>query len=153
MAKGDLDAIKKAFVGKRDKLVPYPEMTKPMIEAGEAYLKTKSFSGKYSLPPLFNWHDFYKAIVDAAPAAEAKEEPKEPKKAVTIPPLTPVTSSNIDAIGYDYNHNRLFVGFKGGGLYYYSDVPPDVYGDMKEASSIGAFFHKYVKSSYSFQKV
>jgi hypothetical protein len=41
---------------------------------------------------------------------------------MNIPPLTPVESSQISHIGHDPAASTLFVKFKRGGVYSYSDV-------------------------------
>ena len=66
--------------------------------------------------------------------------------------LVPVTSSNIDAVGYDPQEKILAVKFKDGSLYHYSDVEKDVHEGLTSAKSIGAHFHKNIKGSYSHSK-
>lgn len=129
------------------KTVPYPEMSKEMIKAGEAYLKKVSLRGKFDLPALFNWHDFYKAIVDAA-EAEA-EEPKQDKVKI---PMKAVESSNIASIGYDAAKQKLAVGFKGGGLYTYNGVPAELYEEFLSAPSVGSFFHSNIRNAFDVEK-
>lgn len=51
---------------------PYPDMTQDCINAACAYLDHKSLNGDFSkyLPATFNWHEFWKATLDAAPKPE-----------------------------------------------------------------------------------
>ena len=64
-----------------------------------------------------------------------------------------VESSNIKAIGYDSNTNILEVEFKDFSIYHYMNVPANVYQSFLNASSVGKYFHQYIKSSYSFIKI
>jgi hypothetical protein len=67
-----------------------------------------------------------------------------------IPALTPVTSSNIEAIGH--NGSRLFVRFKGGGLYSYQGVPEEVYREGLKMESVGSWFRASVRGHYPHMK-
>ena len=49
--------------------------------------------------------------------------------------LTPVTSSTIDAFGYDQALNELYVQFKSGATYTYAGVSESVYAELCEAES------------------
>ena len=49
--------------------------------------------------------------------------------------LTPVKSSNIDAIGYEEAEMVLYVQFKGGGLYKYAKVPQSKFSAFMKAPS------------------
>lgn len=82
------------------------------------------------------------------------------KKKVKLPPgliLDPVTSSNIDAIGYDRTtpkrKSALYIRFHNKALWKYAEVPLDVYFDLMAAPSVGAFFSAMVKPVYKSQKV
>ncbi len=61
---------------------------------------------------------------------------------------TPVTSSNIESIGYDEPTKALHVKFKSGGTWTYSGDAAKAHHDaMLSASSVGGYFHKNVKAS------
>lgn len=65
---------------------------------------------------------------------------------------TPVTSTNLDAVKMDrtaFGVDRLFVRFKSGGVWCYSNVPADLATQIAESPSPGAFFAKNVKGHYS----
>lgn len=67
---------------------------------------------------------------------------------------TPVSSSNLKAIGYDAQTRTLEVEFLNGGLYSYSGVPSSVHAGLMSASSHGSYFDAYVKKAgYSFKKL
>lgn len=63
-----------------------------------------------------------------------------------IPALTPVKSSNVEAIGH--SGDRLFVRFIGGKLYSYPGVPEAVYRQGLAAESIGTWFRQKVRGIY-----
>ena len=60
-------------------------------------------------------------------------------------PVTAVTSSQIEAIGYDEETNTLAILFKSGGLYYYSNFPHDKWMEFSTADSIGSYFYRNIK--------
>ena len=67
--------------------------------------------------------------------------------------LRPVTSSNIDKIGYDAEKQELQIEFKGGALYAYDSVPEFEHRDLIDAKSIGGHFHKKIKDKYKTRKL
>jgi hypothetical protein len=60
--------------------------------------------------------------------------------------LTPVESSNIEALGYYDGASVMTVKFKNGSIYDYAKVPPEVYKSILEAESVGSTFNKTVKA-------
>ena len=71
-----------------------------------------------------------------------------------IPPLTPVASSNLAAVGYDSSQAELFVAFNTGTLYCYFHVPVVVYRGLMTASSHGSYFNYYVRrAGYSYVRL
>ena len=67
--------------------------------------------------------------------------------------LKPVTSSNIDKVGYDEEKQGLQIEFKGGTIYAYDSVPDFEYRDLLDAKSIGGYFHKNIKPNYKMRKL
>ena len=65
----------------------------------------------------------------------------------------PVSSSNINAIGYDEQSLTLEVDFKNGGSYQYLGVPPSVHQALMRASSHGKYLESHIKGRYGFNKV
>lgn len=65
--------------------------------------------------------------------------------------LTPVSSSNLAAVGYE-NHT-LYIAFHSGWLYAYSNVPESVYQELMAASSHGKYFHAYIRNVYPYRKL
>lgn len=65
-----------------------------------------------------------------------------------------VTSSQIEAVGYDEGSKTLHVRFKGGSTYAYDDVPPHEHADLMAAGSIGAHFGKRIKGGgFAYRKL
>lgn len=71
-------------------------------------------------------------------------------------PLTQVSSSQIEAIGYDAATRTLAVQFRKGAVYHYDNVPPDIYKSFSTADSLGKYFGANIKAHpalYPFTKV
>jgi hypothetical protein len=66
---------------------------------------------------------------------------------------TPVSSSNISAIGYDPDGQVLEVEFTNGAVYSYSGVPPGEYEGLMNADSKGRYLHASIKGRYSYVKL
>jgi len=66
---------------------------------------------------------------------------------------TPVSSSNISAIGYDADAQVLEVEFTNGSVYSYSDVPSGEYEGFINADSKGKYLHANIKDRYPFSKL
>ena len=65
----------------------------------------------------------------------------------------PVTSSNIAEIGYDESSRTLEALFKNGSLYQYFDVPPQIYAELMQASSIGQYLNTNIKGQFRYARV
>lgn len=64
-----------------------------------------------------------------------------------------VTSSNIEAIGYDAGSETLQVEFKNGSTYQYFDVPERVFEELRDAGSLGAYLASNIKGVFRFSRV
>jgi hypothetical protein len=62
--------------------------------------------------------------------------------------MTPVKSSNIEAVDYDEQARKLTVRFKGGKTWTYADVPKPTYDTLMAAQSIGKYFHAHIRSKH-----
>jgi hypothetical protein len=62
-------------------------------------------------------------------------------------------STVIASTKYDPETATLRVIFLSGAIYDYLNVPPQVYGEMKNAFSKGTFLNERIKTSYEFKKV
>jgi len=65
----------------------------------------------------------------------------------------PVTSSNIEAIGYDEETETLRIWFKAGSVYDYEKVPAQDLRILKAHESVGSAFATHIKGKYSFIKL
>jgi hypothetical protein len=61
--------------------------------------------------------------------------------------MTPVQSSQIQAIGHDPASNTLAIQFKSGKapVYHYANVDGELFERFRTAESIGSFFYKTIK--------
>lgn len=66
--------------------------------------------------------------------------------------LKPVTSSSIQAVGYDEDHRTLHVRFNSGSTYSYPEVDPEEHRALVSAQSIGAHFAKHIRPHYQGRK-
>ena len=66
---------------------------------------------------------------------------------------TPVSSSNLAAVGYDPNTKILEIEFHGGSVYAYSDVPQDIFDELMSAESHGKYFNANIKDKYPYTKI
>lgn len=64
-----------------------------------------------------------------------------------------VKSRDIAIIGYDAKTATLEVTFREGGVYQYSDVPPEVHQALLQAPSCGTYFNDNVKGKYSYRRM
>lgn len=67
--------------------------------------------------------------------------------------MTPVSSSNIAAVGYDEGSQTLQIQFINGTSYQYFDVPEQIFIELRDAGSIGAYLASNIKGVYRFSKV
>jgi hypothetical protein len=60
-----------------------------------------------------------------------------------------VRSSAIRKIGYDSSTNRMYIDFEDSDPYYtYCRVPDNVFKDFINATSVGRYYHAYIKDRY-----
>lgn len=62
-----------------------------------------------------------------------------------------VSSSNLDALAFD--QGDLYIRFKSGSIYYYSDVPISLYLDILGAGSKGKFHHANLKNKFNYKRI
>ncbi|MGG5412759.1 KTSC domain-containing protein [Edwardsiella tarda] len=65
----------------------------------------------------------------------------------------PVSSSNIQSIGYDQLNMVLEVAFHSGGIYQYMRIPSMVYQNLMQSGSKGEYFHRHIKDRYRWRKM
>lgn len=66
---------------------------------------------------------------------------------------TPVSSSNIAAIGYDEDMQILEVEFKDGSVYQYSGVPLSEFEGIMNAASHGTYLNANIKRRYAYVRL
>lgn len=59
--------------------------------------------------------------------------------------MIPVSSSHLQAIGYDEVNQLLYVRFNDNSLYYYQGVPIAEFDGLQNASSKGSYFNVNIK--------
>lgn len=65
----------------------------------------------------------------------------------------PVSSSNLQAVGYDHSTHVLEVEFTNGSVYQYFDVPQSIYQGLMAAPSKGSYLHTHIKDLYSYRQI
>ena len=63
--------------------------------------------------------------------------------------MTPVSSSNLSAVGYDPEAQEMTIEFQSGARYVYSGVPAEVAEELRTSSSPGSYFYRNVRNQYS----
>lgn len=64
-----------------------------------------------------------------------------------------VVSSNIASYGYSPSRSLLRVVFKNAVTWEYDNVPQSVINDLQVASSVGSYFSRYIKTTFSGHQV
>ncbi len=67
--------------------------------------------------------------------------------------MTPVSSSNIESIGYDEQEEIVYVRFLNGSLYMYKGVPIHEYENLIQAPSHGSYLHRNYKNVYPYERI
>jgi hypothetical protein len=62
--------------------------------------------------------------------------------------MTPVSSSAIEAVGYDPSTRRMRIRFAGGNEYDFCGVPEAVYQGLMLASSKGSYYNDNIRDRY-----
>jgi hypothetical protein len=66
----------------------------------------------------------------------------------------PVTSTDVNSVGYDVDNQVLQIEFHKGGTYQYFGVPQNVYDDLMGSDSKGKYVNSNIKKAgYSFSKL
>lgn len=70
-----------------------------------------------------------------------------------LPEMHPVSSSNVESVGYDEEAKQLFVKFLNGSYYKYLEVPKTEFDNLKGADSVGCYLNKSIKANFAFERV
>lgn len=65
---------------------------------------------------------------------------------MSVPDMIPVSSSNIESIGYDEQNEQVYVRFINGNLYVYKGVPLHEFENLRDAPSLGSYLHRNYKN-------
>jgi hypothetical protein len=65
----------------------------------------------------------------------------------------PVESQTVSSVGYDAATNTLEIEFRGGRIYQYFDVPPDVFGELLMTESKGTFFQSVIRNKFLAKRI
>ena len=60
--------------------------------------------------------------------------------------MKPVSSSNVDSVGYD--NGKMQVRFLNGYTYAYTNVPENLYLDFISSASVGRYHHLHISGRY-----
>ncbi len=66
---------------------------------------------------------------------------------------TRVNSETLLSIGYEPDAELLELEFTGGAVYDYHHVQPYLYMGLMHSNSKGAYFNKFIRDQYEFDKI
>ena len=65
-----------------------------------------------------------------------------------------VSSTTIQSVGYDPQTMTLAINFNSGAEYHYYSVPPELFEQLRMASSAGQYLNEYIKKAgYAYARV
>ena len=64
-----------------------------------------------------------------------------------------VSSSNVAEVGYDEGQRTLEVLFHSGAIYQYFEVPPQIFTELLQTSSVGKYLNTNVKGNFRYARV
>lgn len=67
--------------------------------------------------------------------------------------MIPISSSNIESIGYDKQNEQVYVRFLNGSLYVYKGVPLHEFENLRDAPSLGSYLHRNYKNVYPYERI
>jgi hypothetical protein len=72
---------------------------------------------------------------------------------MSCPEMKPVSSSNVDSIGYDECTQELYVRFLNCSLYVYKNVPKIEFEGLEHAPSVGSYMNRNVRNVYACERI
>jgi hypothetical protein len=72
---------------------------------------------------------------------------------MSLPEMLPVSSSNIDSIGYNEEHQEVYVRFLNNSLYVYKGVSKQEFENLRDAPSLGSYLHRNFKNVYPYERI
>lgn len=67
--------------------------------------------------------------------------------------MLPVSSSNIDSIGYNVVNQEVYVRFLNNTLYVYKGVPLHIFENFRNAPSQGVYLNTNIKNVYPYDRI
>lgn len=67
--------------------------------------------------------------------------------------MVPVSSSNLESVGYDSSTQTMKIRFLNGSEYVFLNIPPLEFESLIQASSIGSYFNRNIRNSYPYEKI
>ncbi|MEZ4823926.1 MAG: KTSC domain-containing protein [Ignavibacteria bacterium] len=72
---------------------------------------------------------------------------------MSVPEMIPVSSSNIESIGYDEQNEQVYIRFLNGSLYVYKGVPKHEHRNLMNAPSHGTYLSRNIKNVYPYERI
>lgn len=73
---------------------------------------------------------------------------------MSIPEMTPVSSSNVASVGYSAEEETVYVRFiSGNSLYAYRGVPAHEFDNLLTAASVGSYLNRCFKNVYPYERI
>jgi hypothetical protein len=67
--------------------------------------------------------------------------------------MKPVSSSNVQSVGYDEANRTVYVRFLNGTVYCYKDVPMHEFEGLLNAPSVGSYLHRNFKNIFPYERL
>lgn len=67
--------------------------------------------------------------------------------------MVKVHSSSLEEVGYDASARKLTVVFTSKAVYEYDGVPQSVYDELMKSRSIGSYFSRNIRNTYSYNRI
>ena len=71
---------------------------------------------------------------------------------MSLPAMIPVSSSNIESIGYDESNQQVYIRFINGSLYVYTGIPIHEFENLRDSPSIGSYLNRNFKNIYPYER-
>jgi hypothetical protein len=72
---------------------------------------------------------------------------------MSVPEMIPVSSSNIESIGYDEQNEQVYIRYLNASLYVYKGVPLHEFENLRDAPSLGSYLHRNYKNVYPYERI
>jgi hypothetical protein len=71
---------------------------------------------------------------------------------MSLPEMIPVSSSNIESIGYDESNQQVYIRFINVSLYVYTGVPIHEFENLRDSPSLGSYLNRNFKNVYPYER-